>query len=566
MEEIELIREFNKLTKGRFDYIRLSVVNFAIYKNTAEYVFIYPEDKHDEINQYRGEIEGHLMQLLISQFHTSIVLRQSHLDVVLFKPQLLEWIKSNNALSGDFFLLENIDVIKLDSRIQLSIKVTSIVYDYIKQSDLMKKLEKYLYYNYTDKFVIKLESIEMNEQEIQDMIDRDNMRASVNSQVLEDSSTQRAITVTNIRHLVGKECETDSANYIEDCKIPLDDVTLSGTLIDFQELTAKSTGKKFYKFILQDFTSSIPGIIFTTKASESIVPQLKVGDTVIMRGKVELDKFVGGKAVNFSPKDISYCDLPKDFKKNRLMMQVPEYYTTVRPKPYVEAIKEDIVEQNFLDLMSNTSMSSNDTKNTSSGTNGVLQANGGSSVSHSETSEKNIASVANTSTVVDHTEYVVFDTETTGLDENTCTIIEIAAVKIRDGKIVETFDTLIDPKVALPQIIIDITHITDQMLVGQPSLNEVLPDFFKFCDGATIVAHNIEFDYRFLSHHGKSQNIYFDHPQLDTLAIARQKVKGLKNYKLGTICTHFGIINDAAHRALSDTVATAKLFLKLKDM
>ena len=100
------------------------------------------------------------------------------------------------------------------------------------------------------------------------------------------------------------------------------------------------------------------------------------------------------------------------------------------------------------------------------------------------------------------------------------------------------------------------------MVKDAPSFDKVVPDLFKYVDGAYIVAHNIEFDYKFIKFMSKDTGYVFKNEGIDTLAFSREVLKGMKNYKLNTVCGHFGI-EFLHHRALSDAHATAKLLLEL---
>lgn len=160
-------------------------------------------------------------------------------------------------------------------------------------------------------------------------------------------------------------------------------------------------------------------------------------------------------------------------------------------------------------------------------------------------------------------EYVVFDTETTGLDSSKDEIIEIGACKIVDGKITEVFSTFVKPSKKIPAEITNLTGITDEMVKDAPTINYVLPDFYKFCYGATIVAHNLAFDMGFVQNVAKRFSFNFNNNTMDTLEMAKKKIGGLKNYKLGTIVEHLGVELENAHRAVNDATATAKVFIKL---
>jgi len=104
------------------------------------------------------------------------------------------------------------------------------------------------------------------------------------------------------------------------------------------------------------------------------------------------------------------------------------------------------------------------------------------------------------------------------------------------------------------------------MVKDAPTINYVMPDFYKFCDEATLVCQNVAFDTSFIHNISKKLSYNFNHPTMDTMIMARQKLPGLKNYKLGTIVDKLNISLENAHRAIDDATATAKAFIKLMNM
>ncbi|ASS75607.1 PolC-type DNA polymerase III [Tumebacillus algifaecis] len=167
-----------------------------------------------------------------------------------------------------------------------------------------------------------------------------------------------------------------------------------------------------------------------------------------------------------------------------------------------------------------------------------------------------------------NTEWVVFDTETTGLNAVENTLIEIAAVKMKGLEIMSEWTELIDPEVPISAKITELTRITNDMVKGKRKLNEVLPDFRAFVGDAVMVAHNAEFDLGFLKASAKRIGMEpWKNVVLDTLALARKIYPHEKNYRLGTLAKKFDVDLVNAHRALDDTVALAKIFqFILKDL
>ncbi|MBQ7953344.1 MAG: PHP domain-containing protein, partial [Clostridia bacterium] len=165
-----------------------------------------------------------------------------------------------------------------------------------------------------------------------------------------------------------------------------------------------------------------------------------------------------------------------------------------------------------------------------------------------------------------NSEFVVFDIETTGLSPVTEAITEIGAVKIRDGQIVDSFNTFVNPMKPIPQKIVELTGITDAMVEDAQPISVVLPQFYEFIGDATLVAHNAGFDTSFIKNAAKENGMKFDFCYVDTLELSRSLVNGVKNYKLDTLTKHFNVKLENHHRACDDATATAQVFLKLLDI
>ncbi|RIV29416.1 PolC-type DNA polymerase III [Alicyclobacillaceae bacterium I2511] len=166
--------------------------------------------------------------------------------------------------------------------------------------------------------------------------------------------------------------------------------------------------------------------------------------------------------------------------------------------------------------------------------------------------------------LLEETDYVVFDTETTGLNAREDTLIEIAAVRVEHGQITATFSTLIDPQRSISAKITELTGISQSMVEGQPKLAEALDKFRSFATDAVWVAHNAEFDVGFLNQCAVRLNWpNWESPVVDTLALARLLYPGEKNYRLKTLSQKFQVQLVHHHRALADAEATAKVFIHM---
>ncbi|NLI53083.1 MAG: PolC-type DNA polymerase III [Clostridiales bacterium] len=159
--------------------------------------------------------------------------------------------------------------------------------------------------------------------------------------------------------------------------------------------------------------------------------------------------------------------------------------------------------------------------------------------------------------------FVVFDLETTGLKPEQCEIIEVGAVKLRNGEIVDRFQTFVNDGGVVPTNITELTGITTDMLAGAPNTRDVLTGFHAFCAGCCLVAHNAEFDMSFIRFHGRRFNLEFANPYADTLMLSRYLMHDLINHKLDTVCDALGVVLKDHHRATDDAAATGEVFLRL---
>lgn len=158
-------------------------------------------------------------------------------------------------------------------------------------------------------------------------------------------------------------------------------------------------------------------------------------------------------------------------------------------------------------------------------------------------------------------QFIAFDIETTGFSPVSNRITEIGAVKIKNGKIIAEFNQLINPGTPIPWRITEITGITTEMVKDKPMIDDVLPCFFQFCNGCSLVAHNANFDMGFIRANARKLGLACDFHVIDTLEICRNLFRELDNHKLDTISYHLNVKLHNHHRALADARAVANIFL-----
>lgn len=400
--------------------------------------------------------------------------------------------------------------------ITITLMLIPKTYDYAtsinREREIKAKLEENFYGNFIVKFEKKADYVGVE----QDFV-ASNLEFQNSIKIFDNKALYK---ISNCQHIFNKT-EYNLATDFSKVNSQLGEAVICGRIvkIDKKQYQRKFTSNgvtrniehDFYVINLTNEGKFIYCSVFPRATEAKRGDVLEVGQNIVLAGQFE--NYNG--RINFTARSLALCDYEK-YVPPVHYKSVNENYHTVFPQVYQD------FEQ--FDLFNNDE--------------------------EIELKEKDKS-------------FVVFDFETTGFDAKTSEIIEIGAVKIEGGKIVSTFSSFIKPSQSIPQEITDLTTITNKMVEDSPSINYVIPDFYKFCYGAGLVAHNIAFDFSFLNEIAKKMNYNFDNPQYDTLNMARQKLLGLKNFKLETVATRLGVSLVGAHRAVNDAMATAKCFLKL---
>lgn len=163
------------------------------------------------------------------------------------------------------------------------------------------------------------------------------------------------------------------------------------------------------------------------------------------------------------------------------------------------------------------------------------------------------------------TTYCILDLETTGFSPVTEKITEIGIMKVEGGKVIDKFSCFVNPEKPIPQRVVEVTNITDDMVRDAETIDKVFPRMLDFIKGSVLVAHNAGFDIGFLKHNARVLGYEFDFTYVDTLSLAQEVFPDFKTYKLGRIAKELGIKVEVAHRALDDVDTTVKVFNVMLD-
>ena len=159
-------------------------------------------------------------------------------------------------------------------------------------------------------------------------------------------------------------------------------------------------------------------------------------------------------------------------------------------------------------------------------------------------------------------EFIVFDIETTGLSSKNNKITEIGAIKIKNGEIIDSYSSLINPEINIPAKITELTGITNDMVKDKPTIEFILSEFLKFIGDRPVVVHNADFDIAFIRENMKRINGIFTNTIVDTLKLSRVLLPNLKRHRLNIVAKELNIPLLNHHRAVDDARATAGIFIK----
>ena len=368
--------------------------------------------------------------------------------------------------------------------------------------------------------------------------------------------------------LYGRDFDEESVE-IEKIEGEIGEVVIRGKILatDVRELRS---GNSLFIFSISDFTDTISVKVFAREESlEDLKTATKAGQFVRLKGVANIDRFDGELTIG-SVVGIKKCE---DFTTKRVdnapVKRVELHcHTKMSDMDGVSEVKDLIkrAKQWGMDAMAvtdhgcvqsfpdaNHSVERGDNFKVLYGVEGYL-------VDDMKELVENGAGQS-----LDHT-CVVFDIETTGFSPLKNRIIEIGAVRVEEGRIVDKFSSFVNPDVPIPFEIEKLTGINDNMVLDAPKIDRVLPEFLEFCRGAVMVAHNAGFDISFIKENARQQGLEFNPTVLDTVSLARVLLPNLNRFKLDTVAKELKINLENHHRAVDDAGATAEIFVRFIKM
>lgn len=449
----------------------------------------------------------------------------------------------------------------------------------------------YISVNYTGTFEVEENSEEYKAaiQDAQEKINRENLQKAaefyqeevetaekreekhaentiVEIEVREGKFATPQIIQSSIRPLYGRSIR---GKMIPISSIPGDSgrIVVWGDVFDIEKKVTKSGDKNIFTIDITDYTGSTTAKVFNSIKESAVIDNIKKGDTIVVQGDVEYDKYAGELVVN--ARSIGTAQKVKvvdNAEKKRVELHM---HTNMSQMDAVTsagdlvnrayqwghkavAITDHGVAQAFPDAMKAADKINKDEEK--------IKIIYGVEAYFMDDLVESVKGDADTG--FDGT-FICFDIETTGLSAARDKITEIGAVKVENGVITDTFSTFANPEMPIPQKITQLTGITDDMVKDAPSQSEAVGAFLEFAGDNVLVAHNAPFDTSFIAKACEDMGREYNYTSIDTVAISRAILTDIKNCKLDTVAKFLRLGDFNHHRATDDAEMLARIFINL---
>ena len=344
-------------------------------------------------------------------------------------------------------------------------------------------------------------------------------------------------------------------------------IVVWGDVFDIEKKVTKSGDKNIFTIDITDYTGSTTAKVFNSIKESAVIDNIKKGDTIVVQGDVEYDKYAGELVVNArsigTAQKVKVVDnaekkrVELHMHTNMSQMDAVTSAGDLVNRAYqwghkAAAITDHGVAQAFPDAMKAADKINKDEEK--------IKIIYGVEAYFMDDLVESVKGDADTG--FDGT-FICFDIETTGLSAARDKITEIGAVKVENGVITDTFSTFANPEMPIPQKITQLTGITDDMVKDAPSQSEAVGAFLEFAGDNVLVAHNAPFDTSFIAKACEDMGREYNYTSIDTVAISRAILTDIKNCKLDTVAKFLRLGDFNHHRATDDAEMLARIFINL---
>ena len=521
---VKFVEEFERLTDGQFPMLKLHSADYKFDQNsntsTLEVKFIISAYELKLFTEDQKQKVESVVQKMFNGVETKVSFIRTFADEMVVKNKVLEFLNSRNAFILNSITAENLKIDVDENTIKIEFIFDTPIYLMLSNNQFLEPFKDFLNMNFNQEIEIIL--TEKKDMQVSEYTPR----------LIQTSDDIGLIKISGLSMVYGRrgiKTISEMPSYIANIKDPNQNCTVCGKVSEFiiKEYKNKKYDsndpksgpemKKLVSFNISDTTGRIGCVAFPDEKDVVCFQLIKDGDEVIVKGKTQQD-WKNPEILSVSIDAVARCKIDYSSIKYKTFKDLPLEYSCVSPEPYEDgpfSVATTLLEPQSMEVP----------------------------------------------TLLKDKTYVVFDLETTGVDPAKDEIIEIAACKMVNGLVTETFQTLVKPtEKRIPREVEELTHITNEMVQYCQPISKILPDFLLFCGDNVLVGHNIAgFDYLFIERYARALKYKFNNETIDTLIKAKELLPNRKVYKLTDISSDYGISHKDAHRALSDVLATAEL-------
>ncbi len=512
----KFFEEFTKATEGKYPMLKLCGAKYIRSKNLLNVNFIISAF---EIQQFSDEQKADVLNAVQSLFpgiDVAVSYTRTYADNAVVKNKILEFLNKNNQMLFRSINDENTVLNISDDLIDITFKLDTPIYKMFETGTLCEDMADFLDKSFN-------QTISIGAEECVSELQDDDFEFITSGSAVADVSGLRLIRI-DVGEKAMSRSKVDGVSqmpgYIADVKSEAKNCVLCGKISNISKRfynnkkynpdDKKSGPEKLpmIKFMIDDSTGKMDCTCFPRQDdADDLETMLNTTPEVVCTG--DISRYNG--ALSMTASAVFACSIDYNSINTSVGKPVPSHYNFVYPQNYVSMSQQSLIDDGA-----------------------------------DKISEYLIGKT-----------YVIFDLETTSKFPDTADIIQLSALKVIDGVEKQTFTTFVKPPKSIPAEITELTGIDDDMVAAAPKIADVLPDFYKFANGAILAGHNIiGYDYPIIARFAEPMGYKFNNDLLDTLILSRKYLTEMSNHKLTTLSKALKIDHENAHRSDADVLAT----------
>ena len=517
----KFFEQFLEKSNGAFPELKFNSATYRRDKHELEVRFIISAYDSELYNENKIADVKSVVESIFPGINIVVTFIRTYADKINVTSKIYEYFNKYEQMLFKFLSEKNMQLDISDREIEIKISFDTPTFMLLKNTDSEARLKEYLDENFNGEISVSyIENVvDINNIKVEDLVETQHShQASESCRLIKTTGCDKVYSRGKVSAI------TQMPSYISDIKNPTENVVLCGKISGLQHKEYKNKRynpddpsskepetKPMFRCVLDDTTGHIECVCFPRLNDVEMLKSLSEDEEVICLGNVSVSTYNG--QLSYALDGIFRCSIQFDSIQQVQNKECPKEYTTVFPEPYTKVSQESLFEE-----------------------------------------KKAVPDFIQNKT------FVIFDFEATDKYINTAEPIEIAAVKMVDGTFTEVFQSFVKPNEEISDFITELTSITNEMVKDAPKFEDILPDFFKFTRGCTLVGHNISgYDFPLLEKYARQEGYKFDNELVDTLLLAREHLTEFKRFDLVSLSKNLGISHKNAHRAIADVYATSEL-------